>query len=342
MEGMTFTTWRRRLSTVAFGLAVALLLLPVATMSACGQEFKASGADLAEVAPSLVVNHVWYPGGWSFALFDLIPLLLAAGLAVQALRGGRTAVITIGLSVAALVITVVEGFILPRAGHGSGEVFQHASRLSFANAIVIFGSGWRWQPAFYGAGVALSLPAIVSIIEMVRYRGRPGEQEGSIIATSPRGAGIIALVGALAVLAASLLPYAHFGPESGGPANPSIFNAGYPGSLWFAAEPVGAAGLAIVAGLALVLTNGRAFRMPAAGILIAVGVQEFLMYVGYASTGSYAGLQSQIGVGSEVGIIAGLCLLASGVLAATHERGSAGATETLGGGKSEGRPAAST
>ncbi len=127
--------------------------------------------------------------------------------------------------------------------------------------------------------------------------------------------GVVGMLGALVIVGACALPYAHYSSPAG-TYSPSIFNSGIPGGFWLAAEPVAVIALAIAAGLVLVASMRRTARAIAAGMLVAFGVQTAFLFVGYASSGS----PSQVGIGSVVGILGGLCLLSGGLVAAASRR----------------------
>lgn len=126
--------------------------------------------------------------------------------------------------------------------------------------------------------------------------------------------GAVAIVGSLAIIAAGLLPYAHY-TDNSTPAWPSIFNPGYPGALWYAAEPVAVILLGIVAGVMLIAVRGRTLRLVAAGALLAFGMQTTFSFVGFVGA-SATGPASQMGIGGVVGVIAGLVILVGGAIAA--------------------------
>jgi len=82
----------------------------------------------------------------------------------------------------------------------------------------------------------------------------------------------------------------------------------------FAAEPIGVAVLALMSAVALVVWRMPIVRAVAASVLLAYGVQTFLLFVGYV----YLAIKSesaQLGPGGVVGMLAGLLLAASGVAA---------------------------
>jgi hypothetical protein len=141
-------------------------------------------------------------------------------------------------------------------------------------------------------------------------------------------AGILAMVAALVIVAASALPYIRLSAGAGHFQSLSIFNAG-PGSnasnLWFAAEPAGVALLGIILGVLLMVARQGTLLAVAAGMLIAFGIQTVLLFLGYALGLDYGA--NRPGVAGAVGILGGLLLACAGVLGAASRsaRGTAGA-----------------
>ena len=124
---------------------------------------------------------------------------------------------------------------------------------------------------------------------------------------------LLAIAGGLGIIVACLLPYAHF-PHSVGGQSPSILSAGPPDTLlWFAVEPMAVALVAVVAGIVLLVSGSQGARWAMAGVLLAFGIQTPLLFVGYLF-GTNAGPGTHPGPGGLVGILAGLLLLAAGIL----------------------------
>ena len=308
---------------MSFGLVIALLLLPLASTSVCGQSVNMSGADLATVGPSLLVHHAWYGGGWAYLLFDLVPLFAAAGLAIQAFVGRPFALVAIGLSTLAFAALVIDWFRFPRIDSGTDAVLSHASGLSLPTLMAISAQNWQWKPAYYALTAVAVIPAVLTATELIVSAGRTGAPTiSSRVAVPARAGGIIGLFGAAAVVGGSWLPYAH-STAPGSTGYPSIFNAGFPGSQWYAVEPVAVAVLGLVASAVLVARPGRRIDLIAAGMLAALGIQTFALFLGYAGSTPYAEPNSQIGIGSFVGMIGGLCMGAAGVLALAGTKPSA-------------------
>jgi thiamine biosynthesis protein ThiS len=124
--------------------------------------------------------------------------------------------------------------------------------------------------------------------------------------------GLIAILGAVMIIIACAVPYVHYTDASEPTPSPSVFNEGYGPSIWFAAEPVGVALIAIVAGVVLVVWMSHIPRALAAGVLLAGGAQISLLFVGYflfAATSTSA----QVEPGGVIGMFAGLLLFAGGL-----------------------------
>jgi hypothetical protein len=145
--------------------------------------------------------------------------------------------------------------------------------------------------------------------------------------------GVAAMVAAFMIIAASTLPYQYFPMEFGKQRFDwySILYSRIPaGGRWFAAEPVGIAVLAIVAGVVLVVSMSPIPRAVASGVLLAYGVQTVLLFGGYVyqathifywESGSPTASPSDItvvtlaplGPGGIVGILAGILLFVGGL-----------------------------
>jgi hypothetical protein len=126
---------------------------------------------------------------------------------------------------------------------------------------------------------------------------------------------VVAFVGAVATIVACVVPYVTYTDPSVSPATSSIFNPGFPGALWYAVEPVAVAVVGVVAGVLLIALRGRTVRALAAGALLAVGVQTFLLFVGYVGgPATIPGERAAIGGG--IGLLGGLALAIGGALAA--------------------------
>lgn len=126
---------------------------------------------------------------------------------------------------------------------------------------------------------------------------------------------VAAFVGAVAIIVACAFPYANITDNSVSQTTPSIFNPGYPGALWYAVEPVAVAALGIVAGVILIALRGRIARALAAGALVALGAQTFLLFVGYVGS-SASGPSERAAIGGAIGLAGALVVAIGGALAA--------------------------
>jgi hypothetical protein len=147
---------------------------------------------------------------------------------------------------------------------------------------------------------------------------------------------LLAIAGAIGIIVACLLPYAHF-PQSGGGQSPSILNTGPPYALlWYAVEPVAVALVVLVAGIVLLASRPQGARWAVAGMLLAFGIQTPLLFLGYLF-GSNVSPGTHPGPAGPVGILAGLLVLTAGILglagAAASQRAAArnGGTAAQGG-----------
>jgi hypothetical protein len=127
-------------------------------------------------------------------------------------------------------------------------------------------------------------------------------------------AAVLAFVGAAVTIVACAVPYANYTDPSASPAMPSIFNPGYPGALWYAVEPVTVAAGGIVAGVLLIALRGRVMRALAAGVLLALGVQTLVLFVGYVGAAA-TGPSERAAIGGGIGLLGGLALAIGGALA---------------------------
>jgi len=121
--------------------------------------------------------------------------------------------------------------------------------------------------------------------------------------------GVAGMVGALLVIVACAVPYVHTADGS-----PSLFNPGYAGGIWFAVEPIVVILIAIATGVVIVASSQRILQIAAGSILLAVGVQTFFLFVGYAGF-DLSTTDRSAAPGSAIGILGGLCLTTGGLLA---------------------------
>lgn len=138
-------------------------------------------------------------------------------------------------------------------------------------------------------------------------------------------AGILGILGAALVVAASAIPFVSFSFGSSHQ-SASIFNPGpqAPASaFWFVVEPAGVALLAIAGGILLLAVRRGRLPLVAGGMLVAFGVQTFFLFLGYAF--GYDSRGNQMGAGGLVGLLAGIVLAVAGFigLAGQHDPASA-------------------
>lgn len=157
----------------------------------------------------------------------------------------------------------------------------------------------------------------------VRWVPRAGVIPAPVPAAPPAAPGtrfavagaVVAFVGAAVIVVACALPYATYTDPSVSPTTPSIFNPGYPGALWYAVEPVTVDVVGVVAGVLLIALRGRVARALAAGVLLALGVQTFVLFVGYVGAAA-TGPSERAAIGGAIGIVGGLAIAFAGTLAA--------------------------
>jgi len=149
---------------------------------------------------------------------------------------------------------------------------------------------------------------------------------------------LLAITAGLGILVACVLPFVSFSSSSqGGRQSYSILFPGSPSTArWFAAEPIVVALVAIVAGIVLLASGSRGARWAMAGMLLAYGIQIPLLFLGYLFVTAF-GSGAHRGLAGPVGMVAGLLLLAAGILglvgASAGQRAGAqpGGTAALGG-----------
>ena len=129
--------------------------------------------------------------------------------------------------------------------------------------------------------------------------------------------GIMAIVAALGVIAACVLPVqTNTSPVTFGPGNSSISlfkELGTANLWWYLVEPIGVAVIALVAGIVIMASRSRVVSLLAAGILLGFGVQTAFLFLGYWR--GFGGGQ-HAGPAGIVGILAGLLMAGAGLVAA--------------------------
>lgn len=126
-------------------------------------------------------------------------------------------------------------------------------------------------------------------------------------------AGAMAVLGVVATLVASIIPYGTFPDPSGGPATESsIFSGGFTGAGWDIPEPLIVILAGVVAAALVFIGINRLVEGIAAGALLALGLQSSLMWI------SYYGLAASDGsaeAGGLIGVVGGVLMLIGGLLA---------------------------
>jgi hypothetical protein len=126
-------------------------------------------------------------------------------------------------------------------------------------------------------------------------------------------AGTTAVVGSVATLVASVLPYGTFIDSNGGPTTTSsIFNGGFAGAGWDIVEPVFVILVAVVAATLVFIGINRPAQAVSAGLLIAVGGQAATMWAAYFGL---ATIDGSAGAGGVIGILGSLLIFIGGLIA---------------------------
>ena len=174
---------------------------------------------------------------------------------------------------------------------------------------------WRWDGQRWvltGAVVPQSTPYTVPAVARPTTSpyGLPG-----VAATANRswlaiGGAITALLGTPLVFAACIVPYVYWNDTSNG-ASASIFDMSSGPGFWYAIEPVIVILLILVAGIVAIALPSKTVRALAAGLLVAVGLQTFAMFMGY----TFGELSSgHIGAGGPLGALGGIVAFFGGGL----------------------------
>ena len=299
----------RGIARVAVLIGLAAFVLPFATVSCGGQKvLTGTGLNAITGGQYTVSGHAnTYSGDVSFllALLGGVIALAILFLPISA-RARATAAGLAGLWSAAM--------LLVGQAHLGAELVDG----NVGNVVTV-----RWEPGFWIALAAFVAAAVTMGLELYAVRATPaGPSPGpgfSLPQTISRSllvtaSGVAAAAGSLLIILACALPYVHYTDSSVLPSSLSILNPGFGPSNWFAAEPIGVAVLALMSAVALVVWRMPIVRAVAASVLLAYGVQTFLLFVGYV----YLAIKSesaQLGPGGVVGMLAGLLLAASGVAA---------------------------
>jgi hypothetical protein len=123
----------------------------------------------------------------------------------------------------------------------------------------------------------------------------------------PRAGGL-ALAGALVVAVGCWLPYATEGHQ-----DYHVFERRAPHAvLWFALEP--AAVVAVAAVLGVMLLRGSTLGPVYAGILLTMGCQTALLFLGYVGSTSQGSFEQKTGPGGWIGLVGSVLIGVAGVV----------------------------
>jgi hypothetical protein len=304
----------RAVSRIALGIGVLAFVLPFASVSCGGHElFTARGVDAVIGGQYTVGGQVNYYSGDPYFLVAVVGAILA--LAFLFLRRySRVSLIASGLA----GLGSVAGMMIAQRHVNSQIADLHS------NGVV----NVRWDIGYsislfaFGAGTLLTA---VEVVRVVRERPVPGSS-GATTTPALRAtiAGVIAMVASLIIIAACAIPYMHYSMNTTGPSfdwtySPSVFAPGSGPSNWFAAEPIGVALLAFIAGAALIELTGAIPVAIAVGVLLAYGAQTVLLFVGYIAL-AIGSPDAQLRPGGIVGAFGGVLLLAGGLVALNLSR----------------------
>lgn len=301
----------RALTRTTLAIGLMAFLLPFASVS-CGAQHVLTGTGLNMIAGGQYhvegpVQH--YSGDISFLLGFLGGF---AALAFQFLRLRlRARVVASGAaSVWSFVMLLV----------GQAHVNAEISDIPTPPLVSV-----RWEVGFWLALAAMGVSALLAALELSNRRAL-WAPEGDTDSSGSSGlptflhreitsrsvgttvSGLVAVVAGLTIIAACQLPYVYYTDQA--PA--SIFNSGFAPAIWFAAEPVGVALLAMAAGIALITWRSSIGRAVAAAVLTALGGQTFLLFLGYVGL-AVSSASARPGSGGAVGMLAGAVLFAAGL-----------------------------
>jgi hypothetical protein len=111
-----------------------------------------------------------------------------------------------------------------------------------------------------------------------------------------------------------LLPYTRYSEATPGYSqSPSVFIGGFPGAWGDVTEPALVILFALTASVLIIAWPNRTARAFAAGALVVMGAQTFMLFVGYAAAGAGEG---QLQSGSFVGMFGSLLLFVGGAISA--------------------------
>ncbi len=290
----------RALTRVALGIGLLAFVLPFASVSCGDHELLAvRGLNAAAGGQYMMGGQVHYYAADPYFLLAILGAVVA--LTCQFLRP-YVKVRLIAGAVAGLSSVVV---MLIGQAHVNSQIASLQS-----NGLVTI----RWEIGYWVALFALSAGTGLAAVGFFRVGMRPQHTQTPSSRAVTSG-GVLAILGALTIIAACALPYLHYKNSPGSPldpASPSVFIPGFGPSMWFAAEPVGVAILAFAAGIALMEWTSRRTRAIAAGVLLAYGAQTFLLFVGYVAL-AVGDPSAELRPGGVVGMFAGVLLFVGGL-----------------------------
>ena len=126
------------------------------------------------------------------------------------------------------------------------------------------------------------------------------------------GGAIAGLLGTPLIFVGCIVPYVYWNDTSRG-ASASIFDMSSGPGFWYAIEPAIVILLILVAGIVAIALPSKTVRALAAGLLVAVGLQTFTMFMGYTFGELSYG---HIGAGGPLGALGGLMAFFGGGLMA--------------------------
>jgi hypothetical protein len=300
----------RGIARVAVLIGLAAFVLPFATVSCGGQKvFSATGLNgIAGGQYSVSGRTSTYAGDVSFLLallggvVALVILFVLTSARARALAAGLASL----WSAAMLLV-------------GQAHLYSELADANAGSVVTV-----RWEPGFWISLAAFAVAAAVMALQLYALReGHAGPSLMPSLSLPPTVSrsllitisAIAAAAGSLLIILACALPFVHYTDSSVQPSSPTILNPGFAPSNWFAAEPLGVAVLALIAAVALVIGQKPIVRAIAASVVVAYGVQTFLLFLGYVLFAVKSD-SAQLAPGGVVGVVAGVLLAAAGVAAA--------------------------
>jgi hypothetical protein len=166
--------FRRHVSAAGFGLVIVLFLLPLATVSSCGEQVDVSGPEVGLTGVAAVVSgQLADPSVWPLVALVAIPLLALSGFLTQLVPGRTSAPVTFALSTIGAIIAVAAG------------------------ALLALNADWHWRSAFYAMTASFLPPGLWSAGEIFQRRHLPIQ-----LPTRPsRRSQLVRYLGAVAIVA---------------------------------------------------------------------------------------------------------------------------------------------